>query len=33
MDLAIFYFYFSAASKNGKGEGRKHSVLATFLLL
>lgn len=23
MDLAIFYFYFSAASKNQKGEGRE----------
>lgn len=30
MDLAIFYVYFSAASKNGKGEGREKAFSAGY---
>lgn len=31
MDLAIFYFYFSAASKNRKGEGREKTFGAGYI--
>lgn len=31
MDLAIFYFYFSAASKNRKGEGREKAFSAGYI--
>ena len=32
MDLAIFYFYFSVASKNRKREGREKAVNTGYIL-
>lgn len=33
MDLAIFYFYFSPASKSGKGEGREKTFNTGYIFL